>query len=171
MQWETLQSSVLYGRIAIAAAALTHSLFATFIVGGTLIGAAVATLAYTTGAGRHMRLARMIAFTLVLSTATISFLGVVLVFALNVFYMLTPHPIDEAWANVFTPTMLHLDLPRWFGNLAWTGFALAALSAIAWLRSTQPSDRADSRWAAGFCFAVGFGALLVMPVIDRKSVV
>jgi cytochrome bd ubiquinol oxidase subunit I len=198
----------------------------------------VATVAFRTKLERYRRLAHMIAFTLVLSTATISFLGVTLVFALNVFwprfwhglfrvmfwpfileavlflgeavfayswyylwswslvtdwrrtvhlsfawlaagcavaamfmiditasYMLTPHPIDAAWANVFNPSMIHLHLHRWFGNLTWTGFALAALCAIAWRRSAGLTDRGHYQWAAAFCFAIGFGALLVMPVI------
>lgn len=229
---------MLYGRVAIAAAALSHGLFATLVVGSAVIGAAVATVAYLTDRPEYRRLAQWIAFALVVSTATISFLGVSLIFTLNVFwprfwhrifrimfwpfvleaglflgeavfayawfylwnwstvagwrrtahlmfvwlaalcavvamfmiditasYMLTPHPPDSAWANIFNPTMIHLDLHRWFGNLTWAGFLLAALSSIGLLRAKTPEDRAHYRWAAGFCFAVGFGALLIMPVI------
>jgi cytochrome d ubiquinol oxidase subunit I len=241
IELEPLQTSLFTGRIAIAAAALTHTLFATFIVGAALIGAATATIAHVTDQERYRRLAHMIAFSLVLSTATISFLGVILVFVLNIFwprfwhtifrimfwpflleailflgeavfayswyylwawssgsllrrrwhvtfawlaagcavaamfmiditasYMLTPHPSDSAWANMFNPTMMHLDLHRWFGNLTWAGFALAGLCAIGLLRAGTPEDRAHFRWAAGFCFAIGFGALLVMPIIGYQ---
>lgn len=241
MEVDPLQLPLMSGRVAVAVAALSHSLFATFIVGGTLIGAAVATAAFVTRREAYLRLAHMIAFTVVLTTATVSFLGVTLVFTLNVFwprfwhtifrimfwpfileavlflgeavcayswyylwswasavdrrralhlalawgaagcalaamividitasYMLTPHPPDRAWANLLNPTMIHLDVHRWFGNLTWAGFGLAALCALAWRRSTDAGDRAHYRWAAGLCFAVGFGAVLVMPVIGYQ---
>ena len=84
MTLEPLETSMTVGRVAIAASALTHSLFATFIVGSSLIGAVTATCSYLTGKEWFRRLAKLIAFALVLSTATISFLGVVLVFALNI---------------------------------------------------------------------------------------
>jgi cytochrome d ubiquinol oxidase subunit I len=241
MELEPLGTSLMTGRIAIAIVALTHSLFATLIVGSALIGAVVATLFVVTDRPAYRRLAHFIAFSLVISTATISFTGVSLVFALNVFwprfwhtlfrimfwpfifeaglflgeavfayawyylwawsavghrwrrlhlsfvwiaaacavvamfmiditasYMLTPHPPDSAWANIFNPTMLHLHLHRWFGNLTWAGFALAGLCAIGMLRAADAEDRAYFRWASAFCFAIGFGALLVMPVIGYQ---
>ena len=241
MDFDPLNVPLLYGRIAIASAALSHSLFATLVVGSAVIGAVVATLAHVTDQSRYRRLAHMIAFALVLSTATISFLGVSLIFALNVFwprfwhkifrimiwpfvleaglflgeavfayawyylwvwssaagwrkgvhlafgwlaavcavtamfliditasYMLTPHPRDSSWANILNPTMIDLDLHRWFGNLTWAGFALAALCSVAFLRSQAEEDRRFYRWAGGWCFAVGFGALLLMPVIGYQ---
>lgn len=241
MDLEALNLPMLYGRVAIASAALSHSLFATLIVGSAVIGAVVATLAHVTGQPRYRRLARMIAFILVLSTATISFLGVSLIFALNIFwpqfwhkifrimfwpfvlegvlflgeavfayawyylwswssstgwrrrihlafgwlaaacavvamfmiditasYMLTPHPPDSSWANILNPTMVDLDLHRWFGNLTWAGFVLAALCGAAFLLARAEEDRRFYRWASGVCFGVGFGALLVMPVIGYQ---
>jgi cytochrome d ubiquinol oxidase subunit I len=241
MDFDPLNMPMLYGRVAIAAAALSHSLFATLVVGSAVIGAVVATVAHVTDQPRYRRLAHMIAFALVLSTATISFFGVSFIFALNIFwprfwhkifrimfwpfvleaglflgeavfayawyylwawsavagwrrkvhlsfgwlaalcavvamffiditasYMLTPHPLDSAWANIFNPTMIDLDLHRWFGNLTWAGFVLAALCGIAFLRSPIEDDRRFYRWAGGWCFAVGFGALLVMPVIGYQ---
>ena len=241
MDFEPLNMPMLYGRVAIASVALTHSLFATLVVGSAVIGAVVATLAHVTGQPRYRRLAHMIAFALVLSTATISFLGVSFIFALNIFwprfwhkifrimfwpfvleaglflgeavfayawyylwawsavtgwrrrvhlafgwaaavcavvamffiditasYMLTPHPLDSSWANILNPTMIDLDLHRWFGNLTWAGFVLAALCSIAFLRSQVEEDRRFYRWAGGWCFAVGFGALLLMPVIGYQ---
>ena len=48
MGLDPLQIPMLDGRIAIALAALSHSLFATFIVGSSLIGAGIATAAYRT---------------------------------------------------------------------------------------------------------------------------
>ena len=241
MELEPLGTALMTGRIAIGTVALTHSLFATFIVGSAVIGAIVATLSALTGRQGYRRLAHLIAFLLVLSTATISFFGVALVFALNVFwprfwhtlfrimfwpfvleaglflgeavfayawyylwswsavsdwrrrlhlsfvwvaagcaaiamfmiditasYMLTPHPPASAWANIFNPTMIHLHLHRWFGNLTWAGFALAGLCAIRLLRAGTSEDRTYYRWASGFCFAIGFGALLVMPIIGYQ---
>ncbi len=241
MDLEALNMPMLYGRVAIASAALSHSLFATLIVGSAVIGAVVATLAHVTDQPRYRRLAHMIAFVLVLSTATISFLGVSLVFTLNIFwprfwhkifrimfwpfvlegvlflgeavfayawyylwawsaaagwrrrvhlafgwlaaacavvamffiditasYMLTPHPPDSSWANILNPTMIDLDLHRWFGNLTWAGFALAALCGAGFLRSREEEEHRFYRWAGGWCFAVGFGALLIMPVIGYQ---
>lgn len=237
MQTEPLNVSMMTGRVAIAAAALTHGLFATFVVGATLIGAVLATVAYFNRKEPYLRLSRTIAFTLVLSTATISFMGVVLVFLLNIYwprfwstifrimfwpfilegafflgeavfiyawyytwnwgaregrrrpfhlafvwfgagfaliammmidmtasYMLTPEPPGTLWAKFFNPTFLHLDIHRFFGNLAWAGFGLAALSAIGFLRARAPEDRAHYQWAGRLLFAIGFGALLILPI-------
>ena len=241
MPLEPLDIPMLYGRIAIASAALTHSLFATLIVGSSLIGAVTATAGHVTHLDRYSRLARMIAFTLVLTTATISFFGVMLVFFLNIFwprfwhtlfkvmfwpflleaglflgeavfayawyylwdwastpdrrrrahlsfiwlaagcalsamfliditasYMLTPDPPNSAWENIFNPTMIHLDLHRWFGNPTWAGFALAGMNALALLRAKHKDDYEYYRWAGRYCFLIGFGALLVMPVIGYQ---
>lgn len=241
MDLEPLNIPMLYGRVAIASAALSHSLFATLVVGSAVIGAVVATVAHVTDEPRYRRLGHLIAFALVLSTATISFLGVSLVFALNIFwpqfwhkifrimfwpfvlegclffgeavfayawyylwawtetagwrkrvhlafgwlaaicavvamffiditasYMLTPHPPDSSWANILNPTMIDLDLHRWFGNLTWAGFALAALCSAAFLLAQADEDRRFYRWGGGVCFAVGFGALLIMPVIGYQ---
>jgi cytochrome d ubiquinol oxidase subunit I len=237
---EPLQIPMLAGRVAIASAALSHSLFATFIVGSALIGAAITTVASLTHRPRYDRLAHMIAFALVLSTGTISFLGVTLVLFLNVFwprfwhtlfqtmfwpfileaclflseavfayawyylwswsaaqdwrrrahlsfawiaagsavaamfmiditasYMLTPDPPDAAWANVLNPTMIDLDLHRWFGNLTWAGFALAALCGLGALRAGGEDIR-HYLWAGSLCFTIGYSALLVMPVIGYQ---
>src|SRR5207237_10850059 len=82
---EPLQVPLLQGRIVIAAVALTHTLCATFIVGSAVIGAVTLTVGRLTGRERYVRLAHLIAFALVLSTATISFLGVSLVFLLNIY--------------------------------------------------------------------------------------
>jgi cytochrome d ubiquinol oxidase subunit I len=241
MSLEPLDIPMLYGRIAIAAAALTHALFATFIVGSSLIGAATETIGYLTRNPRFERLARLIAFTLIFTTAGVSFLGVTLVFALNIFwprfwstlfrimfwpllleasfflaeavfayawyyswnwaganrsrerlhlcfgwgaavssviamvmidivasYMLTPRPPDDTWATIFNPTMIYLDTHRVFGNLTWTGFGLAALSAIGFLRAQTAEDRMFYRWSGGACFVIGFAALLIMPVIGYQ---
>jgi cytochrome d ubiquinol oxidase subunit I len=241
MALDPLQIPMLDGRIAIASAALLHSLFATFIVGATLIGATIATAAYWTRRASYQRLAHMIAFALVLTTGTISFLGVTFVFLLNIFwprfwhtlfhimfwpflieaflflgeavfayawyylwswasrsgwrqrvhlafawiaagcavtamftiditasYMLTPAPADAAWQNILNPTMIDLDLHRWFGNVTWAGFALAALCAIGLLRARTESDRDHYHWAGRMCFSIGFSALLVMPVIGYQ---
>ncbi len=238
---EPLEIPMLYGRIAIASAALTHALFATFIVGSSFIGASIESLGYLTRSPRLERLARLIAFSVILTTAAISFFGVILVFLLNIFwphfwstlfrlmfwpllleaafflgeavwayawyyswdwsgtserrkrwhllfgwaaaacsliamvmidivasYMLTPRPPDQTWQAIFNPTMAYLDTHRIVGNLTWTGFALAAVCALAFLRSQSDADRVFYRWAGRICFGVGFGALLVMPAIGYQ---
>jgi cytochrome d ubiquinol oxidase subunit I len=241
MSLESFDIPMVYGRIAIAAAALTHALFATFIVGSSLIGAACETVGYVTGKSRFERLSRHIAFTLIFTTAGVSFLGVTLVFALNVFwphfwstlfrimfwpllleasfflaeavfayawyyswdwaaatqarkrvhlsfgwiaaassliamvmidivasYMLTPRPPDDTWGKIFNPTMVYLDTHRIVGNLTWTGFGLAALWAVGFLRATTAQERSFFRWAGAVCFGIGFGALLIMPAIGYQ---
>ncbi len=64
--------------------------------------------------------------------------------------------------------MIYLDTHRIFGNLTWTGFGLAALCAIGFLRSRTPEDRIFYRWAGGACFTIGFATLLIMPVIGYQ---
>jgi cytochrome bd ubiquinol oxidase subunit I len=237
---EPLDLPLLYGRIAIAAAALSHTLFATLIVGSAFLGAATETIGHLRRNARFERLARLIAFTLILSTATISFLGVILVFCLNIFwphfwsmlfrimfwpllleagfflgeaifayswyytwergaagqrkvrhiglgwgaaacsyvammmidivasYMLTPRPPEHMWQAIFNPTMVYLHVHRIFGNLTWTGFSLAAICAIGWLRARTVDDTVFFRWASTVCFFVAFGALLIMPPIGYQ---
>ncbi|GJL49004.1 MAG: hypothetical protein NPIRA01_02310 [Nitrospirales bacterium] len=237
---ESLELSIFTGRLVIAVTALTHSLLATFIVGASLIGAVTATLHILTGRTWYRRLAHMIAFALVLTTATISFFGVLFVIALNVFwprfwhqlfqvmfwlflleaalflceaffayawfylwqwgesgwrrlvhlsfiwiaagsslaamflidvtasYMVTPVPLDSGWENIFNPTMIHLDLHRWFGNLTWAGFAMSGICAIGLYRAQNSQDYAFYLKAGTYCFAIGFGALLLMPIIGYQ---
>lgn len=230
--------SMSYGAAAVATAAMAHGLFATFIVGANTIAAAIYTAGFISGQRRYERFARLIALVLVLMIAVVSFLGVVLIFALNLYwprfwhavfsikfwfflseagfflfevvgvtawfflwswvsaadwrrtahlslvwisaaaaivamwmidntgsYMLTPGPSETLSDKLFPPTFLHLTTHRFFGNLAWAGFGLAGACGIAWLRSTQDADRAHYHWAGKTCFAIGFGALLVMPVL------
>src|SRR5688500_13058192 len=100
---EPLQIPMMYGRIAIASAALTHALFATFIVGSSLIGVSFETLGQVSGKARYERMARLIAFTLIVSTATVSFFGVILVFCLNIFW---PHFWSTLFRIMFWPLLL-----------------------------------------------------------------
>ncbi len=69
MDLQPLDIPMIYGRVAIATAALTHALFATFIVGSSFIGAATETIGYATRNPRYERLSRLIAFTLIFTTA------------------------------------------------------------------------------------------------------
>jgi len=237
MGLDVLDISLFQGRVIFALTALTHGLFATFVVGTTMIGAITATLGYVTQQAWYSRLAYRIAFILVFSTATVSFFGVMMVFFLNILwprfwhaifqtmfwpflleaclflgeavfayawyylwdwststrtrrfhlafiwlaatcavaamfliditasYMLTPDPVDQAWKNIFNPTMLHLHAHRWFGNLAWAGLALAALWAFGTLRTQDHEQHTEYTRAAGLCFLIGFGALLLMPIL------
>ncbi len=233
-----LPVSMSYGMVAVALVALSHGLFATFIVGANLIGAGLYTVGYATGRPGYDRLARFIATLLVMMIAVVSFLGVMLVFALNIYwprlwhelfhvkfwfflfeaafflvevvgvsawfflwpwasasdwrrpvhlsfvwiaaaaavtamwmidntgsYMLTPGRSDTVGDKLFPPTFLHLTTHRFFGNLAWAGFGLAGLCGIARLRATQYIDQVHYHWAGTRCFAVGFMALLVMPIL------
>ena len=82
-------------------------------------------------------------------------------------YMLTPRPPDDTWGKLFNPTMIYLDTHRIVGNLTWTGFGLAALSAEGSFGLTE-EDRTFYRWAGGVCFTIGFGALLIMPAIGYQ---
>jgi len=238
---EPLGISLIFGRVAIAAAALSHTLLATFIVGSAFFGAATETLGYLRRSERFERLSRLIAFAVIFSTAGISFLGVILVFSLNIFwphfwstlfrimfwpllleamfflgeavfayswyyswdrlsvdnrskrlhiglawgaaacsyiamlmidivasYMLTPRPPEPIWQAIFNPTLAYLHVHRIVGNFVWTGFALAGLCAVAWLRARTSQDAAFYRWGTTLCFLVGFGALLIMPAIGYQ---
>src|SRR5437763_5161966 len=120
---EPLQLPMLDGRIAIAATALTHALFATFIVGSSFIGALTETVGYVTGRAHFERLARFIAFTLILTTATVSFMGVVLVFFLNIFW---PHFWSTLFRIMFWPLLLEAIL-----------FLAEAVFAYAWYYSWE----------------------------------
>jgi cytochrome d ubiquinol oxidase subunit I len=240
MNLESLDLPMMTGRVAIAASALLHTLFATFIVGSSLIGAITATCSYVTRKEWFGRLAHVIAFALVLSTATISFMGVALVFFLNIYwpqfwhrifntmfwpflgeaalffgeavfayswyylwdwgqqgwrqkahlsfiwiaagcalvamfmiditasYMLTPSPVYGAWGNILNPTMLHLHVHRWFGNITWAGFAIAGICAIGYLKAKTDQDSIIFQKGGRYCFLFAYGALLVMPVVGYQ---
>jgi cytochrome d ubiquinol oxidase subunit I len=83
-------------------------------------------------------------------------------------YMLTPRPPGETWAKILNPSMPYLHVHRIVGNLTWTGFGLAALCAGGLLRSRTEEDGGFYRWAGSVCFAIGFGALLIMPAIGYQ---
>ena len=107
MPLEPLDIPITWGRIAIAVTALSHALFATFIVGTALIGAVVATVNYRFQEKRWERLAHMLAFTLVLTTGTISFMGVVFVISLSVFW---PHFWSTIFRIMFYPFIMEAGL-------------------------------------------------------------
>lgn len=227
---------MLIHRLAIALVALTHTLFATFIVGGTLIGATCESVGVLTKDDRYERLSHSIARILVLISATVSFLGVILIFFLTILwptfwttlfrimfwplilealffmgeavclyswyyswgrwprkihlliawlgtgfswiamvmidivgsYLLTPRPPLETLQKIINPTMVQLDLHRFSGNLAWSGFAIAALSAIRYLKAGDSDERAYQEWAGAFCMTFAFGFLLLMPIIGHS---
>lgn len=154
MDVEPLNTSLMTGRVAIAALALSHTLFATFIVGTTLIAAITATLAYRAPHGWHGRLAYMMAFALVLTTATISFLGVGLVFALNIYWPQFWHYI---FGIMFWPFILE------------AGFFLGeAVFAYAWyyLWGWSSESPARRRWHLSFIWLAAASALSAMVMID-----
>lgn len=228
-----MEESLLASRWAIAVTASLHSLFATFIVGGMLLGATAESVGVLTREPRYERLSHSIARTLVLMSATVAFLGVVLVFLLTILwpafwtllfrimfwplifeasmflgeaaclypwyyswgkwprkthlfiawlgatfgviamvmidivgsFLLTPGPVEPFLKRAINPTMVQLTLHRFAGNLSWFGFGIAALSAIRYLRTKDPEERAYHEWVGAFSVIVGFGFLLLMPII------
>ncbi len=228
-----MDGSLIGSRLAIALTASLHSLFATFIVGGMLLGAVAESVGVLTGRQRYERLSHSIARTLVLMSATVAFMGVVLVLFLTILwpnfwttlfrimfwplifeasmflgeaaclypwyyswgrwprkvhlfiawlgatfaviamtmidtvgsFLLTPRPVLPALQRMLNPTMVQLTLHRFAGNLSWFGFGIAALSAIRYLRTNDPKERAYHEWVGAFAVIVGFGFLLLMPII------
>jgi cytochrome bd ubiquinol oxidase subunit I len=154
MDLEPLNIPMFYGRIAIAAAALTHALFATFIVGSSMIGAATETIGYVRRDSRFERLAHLIAFTLIFTTAGISFLGVTFVFLLNIFW-------PQFWSGLFRIMFWPLLLEACF-------FLGEAICAYAWYYSWDWSKNSVSRmrWHLSFGWGAAACALIAMVMID-----
>jgi hypothetical protein len=82
--------------------------------------------------------------------------------------MLTLDPVYEAWGNIVNPTMIHLHLHRWFGNLTWAGFALGGLCAIGYWKAKTDKEHLIFQKGGRYCFLIGYGALLVMPVVGYQ---
>lgn len=154
MDMEPLHLPMLYGRLAIAAAALIHALCATFIVGSSLIGAATETIGHVTHNPRFERLARLIAFTLIFTTAGVSFLGVTLVFVLNIFW-------PQFWSRLFHIMFWPLLLEASF-------FLAEALFAYAWYYSWDWSNERPrrKRWHLTFGWSAAGSSLIAMLMID-----
>src|SRR5919198_5836207 len=162
MDLEPLGAPMLLGRVAIASAALTHSLFATFIVGATLIGAVTATVAFLTRRPQYERLAHLIAFTLVLATGTVSFLGVTLVFSLNIFWPRFWHTIFH---TMFWPFLLEANL--FLGEAV---FAYAWYYLWSWSWKTQPQPTSwRPRLHLSFAWVAAGCALAAMFLIDLTA--
>jgi cytochrome d ubiquinol oxidase subunit I len=151
---EPLDIPMIYGRIAIAAAALTHALCATFIVGSSMLGAAFETIGYVRRDRRFERLARLIAFTLIFTTAAISFFGVILVFLLNIFW-------PRFWSTLFRIMFWPLLLEACF-------FLGEAIFAYAWYYSWDWSKNSmrRQRWHLSFGWGASACALIAMVMID-----
>jgi cytochrome d ubiquinol oxidase subunit I len=154
MDVQPLEIPMIYGRVAIATAALTHALFATFIVGSSLIGAAAETIGYATTNPRYERLSRLIAFTLIFTTAGVSFLGVTLVFALNIFW-------PRFWSTLFRIMFWPLLLEAAF-------FLGEAVFAYAWYYSWDwaGSHPTRKRLHLSFGWLAAASALIAMVMID-----
>lgn len=157
MQTEPLNVSILTGKIAIATAALTHGLFATFVVGTTLIGAIIATVAFFNRKEPYMRLSRTLAFTLVLTTATVSFMGVTLVFMLNIYW-------PRFWSTIFR-------IMFWPFILEASFFLGEAVFIYAWYYTWNWSALEGWRRRAHLSFVwIGtFFALIAMVMIDMVA--
>lgn len=80
-------------------------------------------------------------------------------------FLLTPGPVEPFLKRAINPTMVQLTLHRFAGNLSWFGFGIAALSAIRYFRAKDPEERAYQEWVGAFSVIVGFGFLLLMPII------
>ena len=151
---EPLHLPMLYGRLAIAAVALTHALCATFIVGSSMIGAATETIGYLSRNPRFERLARLIAFTLIFTTAGISFLGVTFVFLLNIFW-------PQFWSTLFRIMFWPLLLEASF-------FLAEAVFAYLWYYSWDWSNLqpARKRWHLLYGWSAAASSLIAMLMID-----
>ena len=151
---EPLDIPLIYGRIAIATAALSHTLFATFIVGSSFMGAATETIGYLWRSERFERLARLIAFALILSTAAISFLGVILVFCLNIFW---PHFWSTLFRVMFWPLLLEAAF-----------FLGEAVFAYSWYYSWDrlSGDRKRKRRHLGLAWGAAACSYIAMLMID-----
>ncbi len=151
---EPLDIPMMYGRIAIAATALTHALCATFIVGSSMLGAAFESIGYVRRDRRFERLARLIAFTLIFTTAAISFFGVTLVFLLNIFW-------PRFWSTLFRIMFWPLLLEACF-------FLGEAIFAYAWYYSWDWSKNSvqRQRWHLSFGWGAAACALIAMVMID-----
>jgi cytochrome d ubiquinol oxidase subunit I len=228
-----MEGALLGNRLAIAISASIHALFATFIVGGMLMGAMTESIGVLTRDDRYERVSHSIARTLVLMSAAVAFMGVVLVLFLTILwpifwtilfrimfwplifeasmflgeaaclyswyyswgrwprkvhllvawlgagfavtamvmidtvgsYLLTPRPVEPALQRMLNPSMVQLTLHRFAGNLSWFSFGIAALSAIRYLRTKDPQERAYQEWVGGVAVMFGFGFLLLMPII------
>jgi len=154
MHVEPLDLPMLYGRIAIATAASSHTLFATFIVGSAFLGAATETIAYLRSHAQFERLARLIAFALIFSTAAISFLGVTLVFFLNIFW---PHFWSTLFRVMFWPLLLEASF-----------FLGEAVFAYSWYYSwdRMGGDRRSKRWHLGLGWSAAACSYIAMLMID-----
>jgi cytochrome d ubiquinol oxidase subunit I len=151
---DSLDIPMVYGRVAIAAAALTHALFATFIVGSSLIGAVCETIGYLQGKARFERLSRHIAFTLIFTTAGVSFLGVTLIFALNIFW---PHFWSTLFRIMFWPLLLEASL-----------FLSEAIFAYLWYYSWDwgAAGPARKRLHLSFGWIAAISSVIAMVMID-----
>lgn len=154
MEMDALHIPMLYGRVAIAVAALAHALCATFIVGSSVIGAAMETIGHVKKNPRFERLARLIAFTLILTTAGVSFLGVTFVFLLNIFW-------PRFWSHLFHIMFWPLLLEASF-------FLAEAIFAYAWYYSWDWANQQPSRkhWHLAFGWAAAASSLIAMLMID-----
>ena len=107
----------------------------------SLIGAATETIGYLTHNPRFERLSRLIAFTLIFTTAGVSFLGVTLVFVLNIFW-------PQFWSILFHIMFWPLLLEASF-------FLAEAVFAYALVLFLGLVERATRTKAMASCFRMG----------------
>jgi cytochrome d ubiquinol oxidase subunit I len=147
---EPLQIPMLDGRIVIAVVALAHVLFATFIVGSSVIGSVTETIGVLSNNPRYDRLARLIAFTLIFTTAGVSFLGVILVFFLNIYW-------PRFWTTLFRIMFWPILLEAAF-------FLCEAIFAYAWYYTWDLGTNRRLHLVFGWLAAAS--SLLAMVMID-----
>ena len=119
-----------------------------------MIGAATETIGYLTGNPRFERLARLIAFTLIFTTAGVSFLGVTLVFLLNIFW-------PQFWSTLFHIMFWPLLLEASF-------FLAEAVFAYLWYYSWDWSNKEPrrKRWHLLYGWSAAASSLIAMLMID-----
>jgi cytochrome d ubiquinol oxidase subunit I len=80
-------------------------------------------------------------------------------------YMLSPVQPQNPLRVALNPTSYPLTMHRTVGNIAYIGFALAAICAWKFLRSRDAEDRAFYDWAGSFGLLWGIGMTLMQPIV------
>lgn len=134
-----MDGSLVGSRLAIAVTASLHSLFATFIVGGMLMGALTESVGVLTRDDRYERASHSIARTLVLISAAVAFMGTVLVLLLTILW---PNFWTTLFRIMFWPLLFEASmflgeaacLYPWY--YSWGRWSRKIHLSIAWLGAT-----------------------------------
>lgn len=70
-----------------------------------------------------------------------------------------------ALQGIFNPMYVDMILHRTFANLSWPAFALAGWSALMYIRSKTPEDKAFYDWSSNVGLTWGVGFLMLQPFV------